>query len=89
MRDRIPFEHLVPLFPNEKFDLVNHTHPNISTRIVDMFSPIGKGQRGLIVAPPKTGKTVLLKDIANSISENHPDTYMIILLMTSYARYTV
>ena len=81
VRDRIPFEHLVPLFPNEKFDLVNHTHPNISTRIVDMFSPIGKGQRGLIVAPPKTGKTVLLKDIANSISENHPDTYMIILLI--------
>ncbi len=81
VRDRIPFEHLVPLFPNEKFDLVNHTHPNMSTRIVDMFSPIGKGQRGLIVAPPKTGKTVLLKDIANSISENHPDTYMIILLI--------
>ena len=81
VRDRIPFEHLVPLFPNEKFDLVNHSHPNISTRIVDMFSPIGKGQRGLIVAPPKTGKTVLLKDIANSISENHPDTYMIILLI--------
>ena len=81
VRDRIPFEHLVPLFPNEKFDLVSHTRPNISTRIVDMFSPIGKGQRGLIVAPPKTGKTVLLKDIANSISENHPDTYMIILLI--------
>ena len=81
VRDRIPFEHLVPLFPNEKFDLVSRTHPNISTRIVDMFSPIGKGQRGLIVAPPKTGKTVLLKDIANSISENHPDTYMIILLI--------
>ena len=81
VRDRIPFEHLVPLFPNEKFDLVNHTRSNISTRIVDMFSPIGKGQRGLIVAPPKTGKTVLLKDIANSISQNHPDTYMIILLI--------
>lgn len=81
VRDRIPFEHLVPLFPNEKFDLVSQTHPNISTRIVDMFSPIGKGQRGLIVAPPKTGKTVLLKDIANAISENHPDTYMIILLI--------
>jgi len=81
VRDRIPFEHLVPLFPNEKFDLVNRSHPNISTRIVDMFSPIGKGQRGLIVAPPKTGKTVLLKDIANAISENHPDTYMIILLI--------
>ena len=81
VRDRIPFEHLVPLFPNEKFDLVSPTRPNISTRIVDMFSPIGKGQRGLIVAPPKTGKTVLLKDIANAISENHPDTYMIILLI--------
>ncbi len=81
VRDRIPFEHLVPLFPNEKFNLVNPTRPNISTRIVDMFSPIGKGQRGLIVAPPKTGKTVLLKDIANAISENHPDTYMIILLI--------
>ena len=81
VRDRIPFEHLVPLFPNEKFDLVSPTHPNISTRVVDMFSPIGKGQRGLIVAPPKTGKTVLLKDIANAISENHPDTYMIILLI--------
>ena len=81
VRDRIPFEHLVPLFPNEKFNLVSNTHPNISTRIVDMFSPIGKGQRGLIVAPPKTGKTVLLKDIANAISENHPDTYMIILLI--------
>ncbi len=81
VRDRIPFEHLVPLFPNEKFNLVSTTHPNISTRIVDMFSPIGKGQRGLIVAPPKTGKTVLLKDIANAISENHPDTYMIILLI--------
>lgn len=81
VRDRVPFEHLVPLFPNEKFDLVSKSHPDISTRIVDMFSPIGKGQRGLIVAPPKTGKTVLLKDIANAISENHPDTYMIILLI--------
>jgi transcription termination factor Rho len=81
VRDRVPFEHLVPLFPEEKFDLVSKTHPTISTRIVDMFAPIGKGQRGLIVAPPKTGKTVLLKDIANSISENHPDTYMIILLI--------
>lgn len=81
VRDRVPFEHLVPLFPNEKFNLVSKNHPNISTRVVDMFSPIGKGQRGLIVAPPKTGKTVLLKDIANAISENHPDTYMIILLI--------
>ena len=81
VRDRVPFEHLVPLFPDEKFNLESRLHPNISTRIVDMFAPIGKGQRGLIVAPPKTGKTVLLKDIANSISENHPDTYMIILLI--------
>lgn len=81
VRDRVPFEHLVPLFPDEKFNLESPSHPNISTRVVDMFAPIGKGQRGLIVAPPKTGKTVLLKDIANSISENHPDTYMIILLI--------
>ncbi len=81
VRDRVPFEHLVPLFPDEKFDLENHSHPNISTRIVDMFAPIGKGQRGLIVAQPKTGKTILLKDIANAISKNHPDTYMIILLI--------
>ncbi len=81
VRDRIPFEHLVPLFPEEKFDLTSGKTCNISTRIVDMFAPIGKGQRGLIVAPPKTGKTVLLKDIANAISENHPETYMIILLI--------
>lgn len=81
VRDRIPFEHLVPLFPDQKFDLTSGKNCNISTRVVDMFSPIGKGQRGLIVAPPKTGKTVLLKDIANAISENHPDTYMIILLI--------
>ena len=81
VRDRIPFEHLVPLFPDEKFDLTSGKTCNISTRVVYMFSPIGKGQRGLIVAPPKTGKTVLLKDIANAISENHPETYMIILLI--------
>ena len=81
VRDRVPFEHLVPLFPDEKFDLESKKHPNISTRIVDMFAPIGKGQRGLIVAQPKTCKTILLKDIANAISENHPDTYMIILLI--------
>ncbi|MEF9924043.1 MAG: transcription termination factor Rho [Muribaculaceae bacterium] len=81
VRDRVPFEHLVPLFPEEKFDLTSGHYCNLSTRIVDMFSPIGKGQRGLIVAPPKTGKTVLLKDIANAISENHPETYMIILLI--------
>ncbi len=81
VRDRVPFEHLVPLFPNEKFDLVSKTHPTVSQRVVDMFSPIGKGQRGLIVAQPKTGKTMLLKEIANAISENHPETYMIILLI--------
>jgi len=81
VRDRVPFEHLVPLFPNEKFDLVSKSHPTISQRVVDMFSPIGKGQRGLIVAQPKTGKTMLLKEIANAISENHPETYMIILLI--------
>ncbi len=81
VRDRVPFEHLTPLFPDEKFDLTSGKTCNLSTRVVDMFSPIGKGQRGLIVAPPKTGKTVLLKDIANAISENHPDTYMIILLI--------
>ncbi len=81
VRDRVPFEHLVPLFPDEKFDLVSKTRPTISQRVVDLFSPIGKGQRGLIVAQPKTGKTLLLKDIANAISENHPDTYMIILLI--------
>ena len=81
VRDRVPFEHLVPLFPDEKFDLTSGRTCNISTRIVDMFSPIGKRQRGLIVAPPKTGKTILLKDIANAISENHPETYMIILLI--------
>jgi len=81
VRDRVPFEHLVPLFPDEKFNLVSKTRPTISQRVVDMFAPIGKGQRGLIVAQPKTGKTLLLKDIANAISENHPDTYMIILLI--------
>jgi len=82
IRDRVPFEHLTPLFPNEKFNLTGGpTTCNISTRVVDMFSPIGKGQRGLIVAPPKTGKTLLLKDIANAIAENHPETYIMILLI--------
>ena len=81
IRDRVPFEHLVPLFPEEKFDLTSGKTNNISTRVVDMFAPIGKGQRALIVAPPKTGKTILLKDIANAISENHPDTYIIMLLI--------
>jgi transcription termination factor Rho len=81
VRDRVPFEHLVPLFPDEKFNLTRGRAQNISTRVVDMFAPIGKGQRALIVAPPKTGKTILLKDIANSIAENHPDTYIIMLLI--------
>lgn len=81
IRDRVAFEHLTPLFPEEKFDLTSGRTCNISTRVVDMFSPIGKGQRGLIVAPPKTGKTILLKDIANAIAENHPETYIMILLI--------
>ena len=82
IRDRVAFEHLTPLFPDEKFDLTSGRNScNLSTRVVDMFSPIGKGQRGLIVAPPKTGKTILLKDIANAIAENHPETYIMILLI--------
>ncbi len=81
IRDRVPFEHLTPLFPDEKFNLTGGRTSNLSTRVVDMFSPIGKGQRGLIVAPPKTGKTILLKDIANAIAENHPETYVMILLI--------
>lgn len=81
LRDREPFEHLVPLFPDEKFNLNGASSSNISTRVVDMFAPIGKGQRALIVAPPKTGKTILLKDIANAIAENHPETYIIMLLI--------
>ena len=81
IRDRVAFEHLTPLFPDDKFDLTSGKTCNLSTRVVDMFSPIGKGQRGLIVAPPKTGKTILLKDIANAIAENHPETYIMILLI--------
>tara|TARA_B100000902_G_scaffold97380_1_gene99954 strand:- start:1642 stop:3123 length:1482 start_codon:yes stop_codon:yes gene_type:complete len=81
VRDRIPFHHLKPLFPNEKFNLIGNKHNNITTRMLDIFTPIGKGQRGLIVAQPKTGKTVLLKDIANAIADNHPEVYMIILLI--------
>lgn len=80
-RDRVAFEHLTPLFPQEKFDLTSGNSCTLSTRVVDMFAPIGKGQRGLIVAPPKTGKTLLLKDIANAIAENHPETYIMILLI--------
>ncbi len=82
VRDRLSFDHLTPLFPEEKFNLTgNKRYANTSVRVVDMFSPIGKGQRGLIVAQPKTGKTVLLKDIANAIAANHPEVYMIVLLI--------
>ena len=81
VRDRVPFEHLTPLFPFEKISLTNNGHNSLSTRILDIFTPIGKGQRGLIVSQPKTGKTVLLKDIANAIADNHPEIYMIILLI--------
>lgn len=81
VRDRVPFEHLTPLFPDEKFNLCHGRNDNISTRIVDLFTPIGKGQRALIVAQPKTGKTVLLKDIANAIAKNHPETYLMMLLI--------
>ena len=85
VRDRVPFDHLTPLFPDEKFMLTRRrsskVYDHTAVRVVDLFSPIGKGQRGLIVAPPKTGKTVLLKDIANAIAANHPEVYMIILLI--------
>lgn len=81
IRDRVPFDYLTPLFPNEKFKLIGNGMNLLSARIVDMFAPIGKGQRGLIVAQPKTGKTILLKDIANSIAANHPEVYMIVLLI--------
>lgn len=80
IRDRVPFEHLTPLFPDEKFNITGKSS-SVSTRVVDLFAPIGKGQRGLIVAQPKTGKTVLLKDIANAIAANHPEVYMIVLLI--------
>ena len=81
IRDRIPFDFLTPLFPDEKFNLLGNGHNDMSCRIVDMFRPIGKGQRGLIVAQPKTGKTMLLKSIANAIADNHPEVYMIVLLI--------
>ncbi|MEI8203398.1 MAG: transcription termination factor Rho [Bacteroidota bacterium] len=81
VRDRIPFDYLTPLFPMEKFILTGHAQNSLSTRIIDLFTPIGKGQRGLIVAQPKTGKTVLLKEIANAIASNHPEAYLIILLI--------
>ena len=81
VRDRVSFEHLTPLFPQEKFNIAPGARAEISPRVMDMFAPIGKGQRGLIVAQPKTGKTVLLKEVANAIAENHPEVYMIILLI--------
>lgn len=81
IRDRVQFEFMTPLFPSEKFTLTGKGHNNLSTRVVDLFSPIGKGQRGLIVAQPKTGKTMLLQAIANAIADNHPEVYMIVLLI--------
>ncbi len=81
VRDRIPFDFLTPLFPEKKFNLTGHPQESISTKIIDMFTPIGKGQRGLIVAQPKTGKTVLLKEIANAIAYNHPEAFLIVLLI--------
>ncbi|MDX1446778.1 transcription termination factor Rho [Lishizhenia sp.] len=81
IRDRVPFQYLTPLFPDEKFKLTGHAQESTSTRIMDLFAPIGKGQRGMIVAQPKTGKTVLLKDVANAIAANHPETYLIVLLI--------
>ena len=81
VRDRVPFEFLTPMFPDEKFKLTENGKSSLSTRMIDLFSPIGKGQRGLIVAQPKTGKTVLLKEVANAIAANHPEAYMMILLI--------
>ena len=81
IRDRVPFDFLTPLFPNEKFTLCSPGEGSLSVRVIDMFSPIGKGQRGLIVAQPKTGKTILLQEIANAIAKHHPDVYLMILLV--------
>jgi transcription termination factor Rho len=81
VRDRVPFDYLTPLFPYEKFKLTGHPQESLSSRVMDLFCPIGKGQRGLIVAQPKTGKTVLLKEVANAIAHNHPEAYLIILLI--------
>ena len=81
IRDRVPFDYLTPMFPDEKIRLTGHQDETLSTRVIDLFAPIGKGQRGLIVAQPKTGKTVLLKEIANAIAANHPEIYLIILLI--------
>jgi transcription termination factor Rho len=81
VRDRVPFQYLTPLFPDEKLKLTGHSQETTSTRVMDLFAPIGKGQRGMIVAQPKTGKTVLLKDIANAVAANHPEVYLIVLLI--------
>ncbi len=81
IRDRVPFQYLTPLFPDEKFKLTGHAQETMSTRLMDLFAPIGKGQRGMIVAQPKTGKTMLLKDVANAIAANHPEVYLIVLLI--------
>jgi transcription termination factor Rho len=81
VRDRVPFDYLTPLFPYEKFTLTGHKDASLSTRVIDLFTPIGKGQRGLIVAQPKTGKTTLLKEVANAIAANHPEVYLLILLI--------
>ena len=81
IRDRIPFESLTPLFPDQKFKLTGHPQETLSTRIIDLFTPIGKGQRGLIVAQPKTGKTTLLKEVANAIAYNHPEVHLMVLLI--------
>jgi transcription termination factor Rho len=81
VRDRVPFDFLTPMFPDEKLKLTGHKNGTMSTRVMDLFTPIGKGQRGLIVAQPKTGKTVLLKEVANAIAANHPEVYLIILLI--------
>ena len=81
IRDRVQFEYMTPLFPSEKFNLTGNGHNTLSNRVVDLFSPIGKGQRALIVAQPKTGKTMLLQSIANAIADNHPEVYMIVLLI--------
>ena len=81
VRDRVPFDYLTPLFPYEKFKLTGHEQQSLSTRVIDLFTPIGKGQRGLIVSQPKTGKTTLLKEVANAIAANHPEVYLLILLI--------
>ena len=81
IRDRVPFDFLTPLFPDKKFDITSNNHNTLSNRVVDLFTPIGKGQRGLIVAQPKTGKTVLLQSLANAIADNNPEVYMIVLLI--------